>query len=80
MTGWQSIETGPKDGTKVLLFIPTFKETPIQIGQYRKTEHRDHGVVTYVDEGWRIVAALCLEHINATMWRPLPDPPTSVAD
>ena len=71
MTGWQPIETAPKDGTAVLLYMAD--------GKYAAAEFRtrNDGIAF-----WEIAhiettgASICLL-AKATHWQPLPAPPES---
>lgn len=65
MTSWQPIETAPKDGTEVLLFVKEYVTGDSQqqvVGWWRT-----HGwVESYADE-----YGVC----EVTHWMPLPEPP-----
>lgn len=68
MTDWQPIDTAPKDGTDVLLFIPDFANYP-----------DSPRVVSALwgDCGWwqDNAAAGCQTWGNPTHWQPLPAAP-----
>lgn len=68
---WQPIDTAPKDGTRILAWIPELQD-PIRIAHYYQTEHRKFGEVVSRSEGWRGDTPLfALRHIP-THWMPLP--------
>lgn len=72
MSGWQTIDTAPKDGSEVLLFFPGNK-SPIRIGHYTKTEHLEHGKVIYRSEGWSSGFLVIGKHNPVpSHWMPLP--------
>lgn len=68
---WQPIETAPKDGTVVMLWVKNWRKTiPVMIGWY--------GKITFENPaGW--VGEHCkVNHIDQpTHWMPLPPPPNS---
>ena len=74
MSGWQPIETAPKDGTAILVYFPKdFFD--------RK---RNHQTVVYWAikdpwvTGWEVYGGSFLS-IEPTHWMPLPDPPPTPA-
>jgi hypothetical protein len=76
---WQPIDTAPRDGTEVLLFIPN-AEPRIRIGHYvvtQKFTYDEHGKkvgpITYWFSYERSVR-LRLD-IHPSHWMPLPEPP-----
>jgi hypothetical protein len=72
---WAPSQTAPKDGRRVLLFIPDYKE-PIQIGYYQKSETFAHGKLTHSLECWRAGPSLYWNDFpEPTHWAPLPFPP-----
>lgn len=61
MTGWQPIETAPKDGRYILLFDPSASP--------------DHRVVrAHFNDYWETADGTTWLD-NVTHWMPLPDPP-----
>lgn len=75
MTGWQPIETAPKDGTTVICFWPDHggdSEVGLMggpvIGAARWMSPSTHLVKHWCYEGRWTVA-------DPTLWQPLPDPP-----
>lgn len=65
MTSWQPIETAPKDGTEILLFVDAYVtgDTPQQVvGRWFRSGWQE----SYADE-----YAVC----EVTHWMPLPEPP-----
>ena len=65
---WNGIETAPKGGFPILLLDMTGDEDRIGIGYYEEIIDDDGGVwLTFWQNGARC---------NATMWMPLPPPPT----
>lgn len=65
---WQPIETAPKDGTHILLYVkldePREKEVGIDVGFY--VTHRNDDFLA-----WSYVA-------RPTHWMPLPSPPRAL--
>jgi hypothetical protein len=66
MTNWQPIKTAPKDGTRILLFMPktNFK---IYVGQYLRNEDRS--------EAWYCGGFGTLSSTKPSHWASLPEPP-----
>lgn len=85
MSEWKLIETAPKDGTFVLLFVPNERiETgPVTIGSYMRIEERAEngrfkkGVFYPADwSGWLGMDADTLPSwCDPTHWMPPPEPP-----
>ena len=61
---WQPIETAPKDGTRVLLFVPKYGAMSGHFPIYG----------TSTQEKWNLHSCLNKEAIP-THWMPLPEPP-----
>jgi hypothetical protein len=74
MTQWQPIETAPRDGTKVLLFFPRWKDGRV-IGSYDVVEQFRNGKREFRTEKWSLPFFVVGEH-EPTHWVPLPEPPT----
>lgn len=71
MSEWQPIETAPKDGTNLLLYLPESEKRPIVVGYYSiPLGHEDESYWFEVegDGGFMI-------DVPATHWMPLPEPP-----
>ena len=75
---WQPIETAPKDGTRVLLFIPHIGHM-IQIGYWWETETREYGKVVRSRAGWywgqMSLGPLSDDGPLPTHWMAIPPPP-----
>lgn len=72
---WQRIETAPKDGTRIILFVPNYHEK-IWIGEYKILERFEHGRRTYLYEGWQLgIMGSFGDKTEPTHWMPLPEPP-----
>ena len=67
MSEWQPIESAPKDGTLVLLFVPKGVDAPVSIGCYDGDSLADSWLVMEPD----FMASWCIP----THWQPLPTPP-----
>ena len=84
MSEWQPIETAPKDGSYVLVFIPesiqsTAAPKPLIEMARWVTESWDHWEPDGRDKMFR-VSEDCSHWSNyepATHWMPLPDPPVT---
>jgi hypothetical protein len=74
MMSWQPIDTAPKDGTYVLLFIPQFGRCHIWRGNYIVSETFTHGTLDYRFEGWNIDIVYG-DRPEPTHWMPLPAGP-----
>ena len=79
MTGWQPIETAPKDGTFVLLHCPSGLETgAVTVGAYWKADERkpDGRFAKGHWDGWLGMDADCLSAwCEPLHWQALPKPP-----
>jgi hypothetical protein len=76
---WQPIETAPKDGTEVLLFIPvnwgeTFQEVP-RIGNGNHVEAAWYNPTRRL---WLNRLDQWIKEQTPTHWMPLPEPPKEV--
>jgi hypothetical protein len=67
MSAWQSIETAPKDGTRVLLHHPHAEDETVVAGFWGEWGGAGPCWITDHAEGW----------LNPTHWMPLPAPPSS---
>lgn len=75
---WQPIETGPKDGTKVLLFGPAFG---VKFGQWYDRAEWWYGKLTNHDQYWYVEGRVLPLSIFAkdgsddpTHWMSIPSP------
>lgn len=68
---WQPIDSAPKDGTSVLLFVPP---RGCLIGHFVNHQEFDHGKLTRNRAYWAI-SALFFFDPSPTHWMPVPDPP-----
>jgi hypothetical protein len=76
MSEWQAIETAPKDGTRILLFIPG---VGVEIGYWLDTETVRYGKVEYSTKKWTWNADLFgFKTAQPAHWMPLPKPPAEV--
>jgi hypothetical protein len=69
MTGWQPIETAPRDGVCILVFQAGWWRAAIAFWQ-------EENPLTW-PEGWVIPGGHCgeIEYCSPTHWQPLPEPP-----
>lgn len=76
MSDWQPIETAPKDGTTILIFLPRMKN-PICLGRWWDKVELEHGVETYRRAEWMRngMPAMSTLKFEPTHWMPLPEPP-----
>jgi hypothetical protein len=82
---WQLIETAPKDGTHVLLYIPNIESAQVHIGWFVEEETKCYGKVVHKTSEWRwkdgFMSGLFSEVSGLfsegapTHWMPLPEPP-----
>jgi hypothetical protein len=76
---WRPIETAPKDGTHVFLYVPGDSLYPT-VGHYDTREYfmKEYGDADYMDEGWRwsygYPADFHDDALEPTRWMPLPTP------
>lgn len=77
MRTWQPIETAPKDGTRVWIYVPEFEPNEY-VAEFGSTadlpkDHEDYW------EGWvfadEILINHCSDELEPTHWMPLPFPP-----
>ena len=61
MSAWQPIETPPKDGTRILIFVPVPRDR-IQ-------------AALWDDRDWEIIMGAGVNADAPTHWLPLPEPP-----
>lgn len=59
---WKPIETAPKDGNDIILFIPSERWCRVHSGRF-------------TDDAWRLSINNRLGRFNPTHWQPLPLPP-----
>ena len=79
MNEWQSIETAPKNGERILLYIPQYS-VKFWFGHYYCTETLEHGKLKYKGEGWSTGAmqlgmVAWVKDPQPTHWMPLPEAP-----
>lgn len=75
MSGWQDVETAPKDGTYILVFCPDAAEiTRIMICAFEMTAHPDDAGDWYELNADTRPSPLDVE---ITHWMPLPEPPAA---
>lgn len=69
-SGWQPIETAPKDGTQLLLYDCGV----IKIGSWREDDYR--GIEEWLENDWNdFSTGWASSPIYASHWQPLPTPP-----
>lgn len=71
MTNWQPIDTAPKDGTEILVYI--FRDRDGRI-------LKDYHVASFYDNDWRgSTGESCENRIygEVSLWQPLPAPPNT---
>lgn len=74
---WQLIDTAPKDGTEVVLFIPD-AHRKVCIGHFVDTETFDYGKSTRKMQFWstgNMMGMIINGNPSPTHWAPLPDGP-----
>lgn len=80
MGEWQPIETAPKNGTEVFVYVPGESLYPTvasyKSGEYWKAEYGDEA---YMEAGWYwsfgYPSDFHEEPVEPTHWMPLPEPP-----
>lgn len=74
---WQPIDTAPKDGTRILLFLPDYN-VRIWIGDWYSSKQIRNGAVVYEREGWSIGTMPMWgdNEPKPTWWAPLPEEPS----
>ncbi|WP_201838859.1 DUF551 domain-containing protein [Microvirga zambiensis] len=81
---WQLIETAPKDGTRVLVYLPDGKQAvawwelefePILWDQSREDSKYRSAWTDGTMASW---ACEEMRELNPTHWMPLPEPPASL--
>lgn len=74
---WQPIETGPKDGTHVLLYYPDLKY-PFHVGHFVDAQTLEYGQITRETRYWHsevFAWGITTQKHNPTHWARLPEPP-----
>ena len=81
--GWQHIESAPKDGTKVFVYVPGDSNYPTA-AYYSSKEYfeTEYGDPDYMDEGWYwsfgYPSDFHEETIEPTHWMPIPESPEAI--
>jgi hypothetical protein len=83
MSEWQPIETAPRDGTHVLLYIPYTDRPLIVVGYQEKLP--DHIADMQMEWSWKCAEAGAWAEDDSyagqpTHWMPLPDSPSAVSE
>jgi len=75
MTGWQPIDTAPKDGTSVLLYGIWSGEVHGSANEYSILQ------ASFSFKNWLVEGGeyYCAYVINPTHWMPLPAPPVNTS-
>lgn len=73
-SGWQPIETAPRDGTDIIL---GYERSHAEEGRWMADASRNH----WGETGWFATSddALCDHPSKPTHWQPLPPPPIAAA-
>lgn len=71
---WEPIDTAPKDGTRVFLYVPAYR-SPVVVGYYRVHVESDYGVETRRVEEWSDLGMSLSGPPNPSHWMPIPDIP-----
>ncbi len=75
MSEWQPIDTAPKDGTEVLLFIPNWNND-VKIGNWCDTVELDYGKVRRDRKYWYAGHSYGMApDPKPTHWMPIPKSP-----
>jgi hypothetical protein len=77
--GWQPIETAPRDGTRMLLWVAVNEEPVIAAWCVSRAPYRFEGWST----GWETASGYDVGYASIgdpTHWRPLPAPPQEASD
>jgi hypothetical protein len=72
-TGWQPIETAPKDGTEILIWDGTWVHTTVRV--FNDWLGSSGGVPFFDDDGSDREYAPGHLYLAPTHWMPLPEPP-----
>ena len=70
VTDWQPIDTAPRDGTQVLLYVP--QDTDDEMPSFIAQGWYESGIF---DRRWYEAAGECVCDPQPTHWMPLPAPP-----
>lgn len=74
---WQPIETAPRDGTDVLLFLPKL-QTGVWVGRFVDSEDFQYGKSVRKRQYWSIGVSLTFlsgDDAKPTHWMPIPEGP-----
>lgn len=84
MSGWRAINTAPRDGSFVLLWVPGFPERArVQFGRWRDPDERARGPAAAGGQEWLFlgVAIELLPNVQPpSHWMPQPDGPSVLRD
>ena len=73
---WQPIETAPKDGSKILLFIPSnVSRWHVSAGYWRDDAHARKASPFWCAETSHLMGITWMRSHQPTHWMPLPAPP-----
>ena len=73
---WQPIDTAPRDGTRILCFVPEWGEGyQIEVGRFDERIEIVNGEERYRSARWWIGGGIGIEPPQPTHWMPLPPPP-----
>ena len=75
MSEWQPIETAPRDGTQVFLFVPGFNHK-VHVGFFLDTERLEYGVSVGKRQCWSVGSRDFMgSDPKPTLWMPIPAAP-----
>jgi hypothetical protein len=78
---WQSIETAPKDGTRILAITGEIEDERWNYLSHREfvVWHLGHTEASGLDMGWSLYPGMGVGDAWLAAWQPLPEPPAALS-
>lgn len=77
---WRPIETAPKDGSSILLFIPGFECRKVYCGYWDDDRYAAKPKPYWSNDAERWLGKVSVRSNTPSHWMPFPDPPTDATE